>query len=192
MNVENTIEDYLSALKSGIETVRTSEVISVAETLKQVCQNGGTVWVCGNGGSASTASHMACDLSKNVTDSTHHRLRVVSLTDNMAHFSAIANDLDYDQVFLEQLRNVMTQRDALVAISASGNSQNVINAAEFAIELKTPVIAMTGFSGGKLRDLGTVSLHVDCADYGPVEDLHLIFNHLLVVTLRSLVGGNDD
>lgn len=188
MTPETATRDYLSQLKKLVEAVDTAEIVRVAEELKDVCVNGGTVFVCGNGGSASTASHMACDVSKNVTTADHHRLRVVSLTDNLAHFSAIANDLDYGQVFVEQLRNLMTPKDALVAISASGNSPNVVNAARFAVDLGAPVIAMTGFAGGELRDLGTSSLHVDCPEYGQVEDLHLVFNHLLVVALRVIVG----
>ena len=188
MTPETEISNYLSLLKSTLDAIQPEEVISVAHTLREVCKSGGTVWVCGNGGSASTASHMACDLSKNVTTATDRRLRVVSLTDNMAHFSAIANDLDYDQVFVEQLRNVMTSKDALVTISASGNSPNVVNAARFAIEQGIPVVGMTGFSGGELRNLASCSLHVDCDDYGPVEDLHLVLNHLLVVSLRLIVS----
>lgn len=190
MTPETEINRYLALLTSTLEAIQPQEVIAVAHTLRQVCQSGGTVWVCGNGGSASTASHMACDLSKNVTNATDRRLRVVSLTDNMAHFSAIANDLDYAQVFVEQLRNVMTPKDALVAISASGNSPNVVNAARFAIEQGVPVVGMTGFSGGDLRTLSSHSLHVNCDDYGPVEDLHLVLNHLLVVSLRLIVSEN--
>lgn len=187
MTPENTVSDYLERLQHLVASVEREDIMSIARKLHKVCREGGTVFVCGNGGSASTASHMACDLSKNVTDSTRHRLRVVSLTDNMAHFSAIANDFDYGQVFVEQLHNLMTPKDALVAISTSGNSPNVLNAARFAIDLGVPVISMTGFSGGALRDLGTESLHVDCPEYGPVEDLHLVFNHLLVVALRAMV-----
>lgn len=188
MNPETATLDYLEQLKALVEAVQPEQIAAVAEKLNSVCLAGGTVFVCGNGGSASTASHMACDLSKNVTTSSSGRLRVVSLTDNLAHFSAIANDLSYDQVFVEQLRNLMSPKDALVAISASGNSPNVVNAAQFAITLGAPVIAMTGFGGGSLREIGSISLHVDCPDYGPVEDLHLVFNHLLVVALRALVG----
>ncbi|MDF1852673.1 MAG: SIS domain-containing protein [Verrucomicrobiales bacterium] len=189
---ETAISRYLDLLQDLIRSIDPSDIAHVAETLQEVCRNGGTVWVCGNGGSASTASHMACDLSKNTTDTDSQRLRVVSLTDNVAHFSAIANDLDYDHVFSEQLRNVMKSGDALVAISASGNSPNVVEAARYARSLETPVISLTGFSGGDLRGLATNQLHVDCSEYGQVEDLHLIFNHLLVVVLRTLLEPLQD
>jgi D-sedoheptulose 7-phosphate isomerase len=187
MTPHHAASEYLGKLQSLVAAVRPDDILPVARILLDVCRAGGTVFVCGNGGSASTASHMAADLSKNVTDSDHNRLRVMSLTDNMAHFSAIANDLDYSQVFVDQLRNMLTPRDALVAISASGNSPNVLNAARFAREHDVPVIALTGFAGGTLRELGTSSLHVGCEDYGLVEDLHLVFNHLLVTTLRVMI-----
>ena len=187
MTPKEATSDYLIALQKLAAMVSTDEIVSVSKILLGVCRAGGTVFVCGNGGSASTASHMAADLSKNVTDSAHNRLRVISLTDNMAHFSAIANDLDYSQVFVDQLRNLLTPRDALVAISASGNSPNVLNAALFAREHNVPVIALTGFTGGKLRELGTSSLHVESDDYGLVEDLHLVINHLLVKALRLMI-----
>lgn len=183
-----SLSQYLDQLKTVVDDIDPETVFEVAETLYRTYREGGTVFVCGNGGSASTASHMACDLSKNVTPAAQGRPRVVSLTDNMAHFSAIANDISYDDVFLEQLRNLMTGRDALVVISASGNSPNVVKAAEFALKLNAPVVAMTGFSGGKLASLSTFQLHVDCQDYGPVEDVHLVFNHLLVAALRSITA----
>ncbi len=188
MNPQLCISQYLERVKALIESIDEEAVLALAETLKTVCESGGTVFICGNGGSASSASHMACDLSKNVVDAQHHRLRVVSLADNVAHFSAIANDLDYSDVFVEQLRNLMTSKDALLAISASGNSPNVIKAAQFARELGSPVIGFTGFSGGQLRELASSGFHVDCEEYGPVEDLHLICNHLLVVTLRRMMN----
>jgi D-sedoheptulose 7-phosphate isomerase len=190
MNTIRTASDYLSKLQSLIAAVHPDDILPNARILLDVCRTGGTVFVCGNGGSASTASHMAADLSKNVTDSAHNRLRVMSLNDNMAHFSAIANDLDYSQVFVDQLRNLLTPRDALVAISASGNSPNVLNAARFAREQNIPVIALTGFSGGTLRELCTSSLHVDSDDYGLVEDLHLVFNHLLVKMLSVMIHAD--
>ena len=186
------VSSYLEHLVSLLSEIDAGQCVSVGEQLRSICQKGGTVYVCGNGGSASTASHLACDISKNVTTTDSHRLRVVSLTDNVAHFSAIANDLDYSEVFSEQMRNILTPRDAVIAISASGNSPNVVKAAEFALNLGCPVIAFTGFTGGRLRELATTGLHVGSEEYGPVEDLHLVFNHLLVVILRELVGGEAE
>lgn len=187
MTPREAASEYLIALQNLTAMIKADEIVSVAQTLVDVCRNGGTVFVCGNGGSASTASHMAADLSKNVTDKTQNRLRVISLTDNMAHFSAIANDLDYGQVFVDQLRNLLGPGDALVAISASGNSPNVINAALFARSLNSRVITLTGFVGGDLRSLSTDSLHVESNDYGLVEDIHLVFNHLLVKTISEII-----
>lgn len=188
--MESIVSSYLSELSRLIDSIEETEVIAIARSLRETCQKGGTVYVCGNGGSASTASHVACDLSKNVATTDHHRLRVLSLSDNLSHFSAIANDLDYSEVFVEQLRNLMTPNDALLAISASGNSPNVVKAATFAKELGATVIAFTGFEGGALRDTAPLGLHVASNEYGPVEDLHLVFNHLLVVILRQMIESS--
>lgn len=179
---------YLSCLQNLIADVDLQAVERVASIFMEVSARGGTIYICGNGGSASTASHMACDLSKNVNGGRAERLRIISLTDNLAHFSAIANDLDYSEVFVEPLRNLLTPGDAILAISASGNSPNVVKAAQFAREVGATVIAFTGFGGGELRHLGHEVLHVPCNEYGPVEDLHLVFNHLLVLFLRERIG----
>lgn len=182
------VSNYLGHVTELLSRVDAEQCIAIGRELHRTCREGGTVYVCGNGGSASTASHLACDISKNVTTTDSHRLRVISLTDNMAHFSAIANDLDYSEVFAEQMRNILTPRDAVIAISASGNSPNVVKAAEFARAMGCPVIAFTGFSGGRLRELASSTLHVESREYGPIEDLHLVFNHLLVIVLRELVA----
>lgn len=183
-----TTKQYLSRLQELISVIDLDSVSRVALLFREVSERGGTVYVCGNGGSASTASHIACDLSKNVTSSRERRLRVISLTDNLAYFSAIANDLDYSEVFVEPLRNLLTAKDALLAVSASGNSPNVVEAARYARDAGATVVAFTGFGGGALRGLGHEVLHVSCDEYGPVEDLHLVFNHLLVVSLREVMG----
>lgn len=189
MTVPESARNYLSTVVRLLESVDLESMVAIAGIMRRVSEAGGTVFICGNGGSASTASHMACDISKNASPTGRERLRVMSLTDNMAHFSAIANDLDYTEVFVDPLRNLMTSKDALLAISASGNSPNVVKAAQFARDLGVPVIAFTGFKGGVLKELGTAGLHVDCPEYGPVEDLHLVFNHLLVITLREMIGS---
>lgn len=179
---------YISCLQDLVASIDLKAVDRVASIFLEIRHRNGTVYVCGNGGSASTASHMACDLSKNVNTGTESRLRVISLTDNLAHFSAIANDLDYSEVFVEPLRNLLKPGDAILAISASGNSPNVVKAARFARDGGATVIAFTGFGGGELRTLAHEVLHVSCDEYGPVEDLHLVFNHLLVVALRQRIG----
>lgn len=180
--------NYLSCLGKLVGEVDLESIERVATLFLEVSGRGGTVFICGNGGSASTASHMACDLSKNVCTGKDGRLRVISLTDNLAHFSAIANDLDYSDVFVEPLRNLLKPGDAVLAISASGNSPNVVKAARFARETGATVVAFTGFGGGELLRLGHEVLHVPCDEYGPVEDLHLVFNHLLVVALRERIS----
>ena len=150
-----------------------------------------TVFICGNGGSASTASHMAADLGKNTVAPGRPRLRVLSLNDNMAWFSALGNDLGYDNVFVEQIENLLQPGDLLIAISASGNSPNVVRAAEFARAHGGKVLALVGFTGGRLLALADVAVHLQSSDYGPVEDGHLILNHIFTAALRERIRAGS-
>lgn len=190
-NLRSATGEYLSSLNQLLLEIDAEKCDHIAEVLYQACVDGRSIYVCGNGGSASTASHMACDISKNVSAPGIQRPKVVSLADNLAHFSAIANDLDYSMVFVEQLKNLMRHGDILIAISASGNSPNVVKAAKYARELDCDVITLTGFTGGELRGLSTAAFHVDCTEYGPVEDLHLVFNHIMVVVLREMLSKDQ-
>lgn len=180
-----TIAEYTHQLCSGLASVPEDSLQAALSVLREARKNGRTVYVVGNGGSASTASHMACDLNKNTFKEGLPPLRIMSLADNVAHITALANDLSYEDIFVGQMHHHFGEGDVLIAISASGNSPNIIRAVEFALGLSAPVIGLTGFGGGKLRELATVSLHVDCQDYGPVEDAHLVLNHLLVLNLRE-------
>ena len=145
-----------------------------------------TVFFCGNGGSASTASHFACDLSKNTAHPEQGRFRTVSLVDNPALVTAWGNDSGYDQVFVEQARTLMAPGDVLVAISGSGNSRNVLLAAGHARSLGCPVIALVGFAGGALKDLADVPLVVPGRTIEQAEDGHLILNHAICTAIRAL------
>jgi len=139
------------------------------------------VFFIGNGGSAATASHFANDISIGTRTGDKKPFRAVSLTDNVAVMTALANDEGYDRMFVDQLRVHMRAGDSLVAISASGNSPNLIEAVDYATSRGATVIGLTGFDGGKLREKSDISLHVPTAkgEYGPVEDVHMIFDHLI-------------
>ncbi|MCC6456174.1 MAG: SIS domain-containing protein [Caldilineaceae bacterium] len=143
------------------------------------------IFVIGNGGSASTASHMACDLNKNTILPGVPRFKVIALTDNMATLSAYANDLGYENIFAEQLANYGESGDILVAISTSGNSPNVLRAVERAHELGIFTIGWTGYAGGKLAGLVELPLIVpnDCVEQ--IEDIHMILEHMVTVALRK-------
>ena len=183
----NIAQDYVSRLRDLLAELDLDAVAAATAVLLDAYENGHTVFICGNGGSASTASHMAADLGKNTVAAGRPRLRVLSLNDNMAWFSAVANDLGYENVFVEQMGNLLQPRDVLIVLSASGNSLNVVRAAEFAKAHGGRVLALVGFQGGRLRELADVAIHVKCNAYGPVEDVHLVLNHILTEALRQRI-----
>ena len=145
-----------------------------------------TVFIVGNGGSASTASHMATDFSLGARANVDKSIRALALTDNVATMTATANDLGYETIFVNQLEVLYRSGDKLVAISASGNSPNVINAAKWVKVQGGTVIALVGFDGGKLKDICDIAIHVKTqkGEYGPVEDIHIIVDHLLYTWFR--------
>jgi D-sedoheptulose 7-phosphate isomerase len=183
----NIAQDYVSRLRDLLAELDLDAVAAATAVLLDAYENGHTVFICGNGGSASTASHMAADLGKNTVAAGRPRLRVLSLNDNMAWFSAVANDLGYENVFVEQMGNLLQPRDVLIVLSASGNSLNVVRAAEFAKAHGGRVLALVGFQGGRLRELADVAIHVKCDAYGPVEDVLLVLNHIFTEALRQRI-----
>jgi D-sedoheptulose 7-phosphate isomerase len=188
MNTPRSIaQDYVSRLRDVLAELDLDAVAAATAVLLDAYEHGHTVFICGNGGSASTASHMAADLGKNTVAAGRPRLRVLSLNDNMAWFSALANDLGYENVFVEQMGNLLQPRDVLIILSASGNSPNVVRAAEFAKAHGGRVLALVGFQGGRLRELADVAIHVKCDAYGPVEDVHLVLNHVFTEALRQKI-----
>jgi D-sedoheptulose 7-phosphate isomerase len=188
MNTPRSIaQDYVSRLRNVLAELDLDAVAAATAVLLDAYENGHTVFICGNGGSASTASHMAADLGKNTVAAGKPRLRVLSLNDNMAWFSALANDLGYENVFVEQMGNLLQPRDVLIVLSASGNSPNVVQAAEFAKAHGGRILALVGFQGGRLRELADVAIHVKCDAYGPVEDVHLVLNHIFTEALRQRI-----
>jgi D-sedoheptulose 7-phosphate isomerase len=160
-------------------------VAKIANVLEAAERRGKQVFVVGNGGSAATASHIATDWTKTAERSGKPLLRCMSLTDNVAFMTAIANDLGYDEVFSRQLESYLRRGDVVVLISGSGNSPNVVNAARFAKKKGAVTIGMTGFAGGKLRRLADICLHVDSDQYGVIEDLHMAAGSILAFYLKQ-------
>lgn len=172
-----------------LETIDPAVLNRIGEEILRAYREDATIYLIGNGGSASTASHMSCDLSKSTISSQHRRLRALSLTDNMPWFSAIANDADYSQVFVEQLRSILRPKDVVLALSASGNSPNILEAVRFASQAGASTIAFVGFDGGKLRELVDLALFLPGGDYGTQEDAHLILNHAMVEFMTDAIAG---
>jgi D-sedoheptulose 7-phosphate isomerase len=160
-------------------------IAKIAKALERAERTGKQVFVMGNGGSAASASHIATDWAKTAQRNGKRLLRCMSLNDNVPLMTAIANDLGYEDVFVRQLENYLGRGDIVVLISGSGNSPNVVKAATFATKKGALTIGMTGFSGGKLRRLVDICLHVDSDQYGVIEDLHMAAGSLLAFYLKQ-------
>ncbi len=157
------------------------------ETLFEAFEEERTIFLVGNGGSASAASHFGQDLAKGTLSSMQakRRFRVIPLTDNIGFITALANDEGYESIFEQQLRNLARRGDVLIAISGSGNSPNVLRAVEYGRSIGMKSIGVTGFDGGKLRALADVSVHVPIEDMGMTEALHGVIFHLVMAQLRT-------
>src|SRR6185436_8011214 len=160
-------------------------VAGIAKVLERAEREHRQVFVMGNGGSAATASHIATDWAKTAERQGRPLLRCLSLTDNVPYMTAIANDLGYDQVFVRQLENHLQKDDVVVIVSGSGNSPNIVKAARYARKKGAVTVGMTGFSGGKLRKLVDICLHVDSDQYGVIEDLHMAVGSILAFYLKQ-------
>ncbi len=191
MNYIKDIEDYIALEIDVLKQLDAAEINAALNLLDETRKKKGRIYICGNGGSAATASHFQNDFNKGISEYIEQPFRFHCLNDNMATIMAIANDIGYEEVFRFQLRGVMEQGDVLVAISGSGNSQNVLNAAEYAREQGCKIIALTGFDGGKLRDLSNVSLHVPVNSMQVTEDVHMIFDHLMMSVFYKALCGKE-
>jgi D-sedoheptulose 7-phosphate isomerase len=179
------IEQYWHELAAVAVAMPYAALTRIADTLLECHAHNSTVFVIGNGGSAATASHFACDLAKGTRAPGKPAIRVVPLTDNVPLITAWANDTDYEQIFAEQLAALVRPHDVLVAISASGNSPNILAAARVARRAQATVIALTGESGGWLAPISDITVRVPLQSMEQVEDAHLIIAHSLCVALRE-------
>ncbi len=179
------IENYITILQRTTNQLPIQLIADVIDVLQHARIQGNQVLIMGNGGSASTASHFVCDLAKNTRREGLPHFRVFGLTDNMALFSAYANDEGYENVFSQQLANIIKPGDVVIAISASGNSKNVINAIQEAQKYGVTTIGFTGFDGGLLGQMVNINIHVKSNIIEHVEDIHLILEHLIVKAIKE-------
>ena len=181
-NIQNYFNNYRERLNALLDSVDINVLEKVIGIMVTTFKNGKTVYVCGNGGSAATASHIQADFSFFVRYFTKFRPKVKALTDNTPLITAIGNDNSFNDIFVEQLKGHFEKGDTIICISASGNSENVIRAAQYANENNGTSIAFVGFKGGKLLEVANHSLYTPNpkGDYGPIEDLHMIFDHIIV------------
>ena len=178
--MQSQVAGYLGQLRDTIDTLPRDRLAAMGEMLFRAYRNEKQVFTVGNGGSASTASHMAADLGKNTIGPNMRRFRILSLNDNAAIVTALANDIGYEHIFSEQLVNLIQPGDLLSAISGSGSSPNVVRAMTYAREQCAEVVAVLGFDGGRAAALADLAVIVPSDHYGIVEDVHLIINHILV------------
>jgi len=176
--MQNFIKQYTKKLIYLLENIDANSVI---ELTGLITLTKGKIYVLGNGGSAATASHMVNDLGVGLKRRDLANLNIVSLADNTPVCTAIANDIGYENIFYAQLVDNINSNDLIIAISCSGNSPNIVKAVEYAKKQKTPVVGLTGFDGGKLKDLSDINFHIptEKGEYGLVEDMHMILDHII-------------
>jgi D-sedoheptulose 7-phosphate isomerase len=179
------IQNYITVLQQTIDQLPRQLIVEAVDVLQNARSRGSKVFVMGNGGSASTASHFVCDLAKNTRCDDLPHFKVIGLTDNMAIFSAYANDEGYENVFSQQLANLIQPGDVVIAISASGNSGNVVKAIEEAQKHNVTTIGFTGFDGGRLGQMVDINIHVRSHIIEHVEDIHLMLEHVIVKTIKE-------
>lgn len=186
------INEYLTGLQATLNALPNEDIQEFIEYLHDAYDEGKQVFVVGNGGSAATASHMACDLAKTVLGKANRpglkRFRVIALTDNVPLITAWGNDVHYNTVFAEQLYNLAQPGDLLVVITGSGNSPNIVEAVKAASELGLKTVGLLGFDGGEVREMLDQSTIVASDNYGYIEDGHMVLTHLVTAYFKKLVA----
>lgn len=185
------IANYISSLGSALDGVVGQDIEAVVNLLTECRFGGGKVFVFGNGGSASTASHLACDLGKNTRVPGLPNFKVLSLSDNTPMFTALANDHGYERTFADQLDGFVSPGDVAIGISTSGKSPNVLRAVELASRHGAKTVGFTGFDGGKLAGLVDVEIRVPSHSIEHVEDGHLVLQHMICLALRTQTLGYE-
>lgn len=191
MDYTLAIKRYIDLEISVLKRLDANEINALMNAIEKVRNNNGTVYVMGNGGSASTASHMVNDFNKGISEYIDKKFNFVSLSDNVATVMAIANDIGYEVIFEFQLRGKVAKNDLVIGFSGSGNSQNVINAIQYAKTSGATTAGLTGYDGGKLRQIVDLSVHVPIMSMQVTEDIHMMFDHLMMSIFYKELCGID-
>ena len=178
MDFMEFVEDYYQQYIRVLNSFDKSSLEPVLDTFLDVRDKGGTLWVAGNGGSAAIGDHTVCDVTKGTHTDGQPTIKSISLSSNTAMLTALGNDLDYEQVFSQQLKYYLGKNDALLLVSSSGNSPNVVKACEYANSRGVPTIAFVGFKGGKLREIAKHCVWIPIENYGMAEDAHQSLMHV--------------
>ena len=181
LDFTKNIEVYFNLECATIQSLDITAINTAINAIIDARNRGAVIYTMGNGGSASTAGHMVCDFAKGASQALGGKKFLFEcLSDNIAIVTAIANDISYDDVFSFQLKGKLKPEDLIIAISGSGNSKNVIKAVEYAKKVGTKVIGITGYQGGKLKEMCDYSMHVPIDDMQIAEDIHMMFDHMMM------------
>jgi D-sedoheptulose 7-phosphate isomerase len=182
--MRNIIREYLDQIADILQEFDTGNIATMIEFMEKARVRNKNIFVLGNGGSAATVNHFVCDLGKNAIEGDVGRFKIISLCDNIETLTAFGNDLGYEHVFEERLKNLMNPGDLLIAVSASGNSENVLCAVQYAKAKKGTILSLTGAAGGKLKALSDYNIAIDSVITEQIEDLHLIIEHSIVTVYK--------
>ena len=189
LELHTVLAEYRDGLKAVLDALCDEDVQIFADYLHDAYERGKFIFIIGNGGSAATASHMACDLGKTVLGrdiaAPRRRFRALALTDNMPLVTAWGNDVQYEMVFAQQLRNLATEGDLLVVITGSGNSPNIVAAVQAARELGVTAVGLLGFDGGAVKGLLQHAIVAESDNYGYIEDAHMMLTHLVTAYFKQ-------
>ncbi len=181
--------NYFASFKKTMDEIPLESLEEVVEAIEEAYRKGRQIFIIGNGGSASTASHFACDLGKGTAVKGKPRFKVTSLTDNVALMTGIGNDLGYKHLFSEQLKNLLEKDDVLILITGSGNSENLLKAAQYANSKGAITIGIIGFRGGKLRDIVKKHITISSSKYELVEPIHLLLEHVISFYFKQKIAN---
>ncbi|MBO6087237.1 SIS domain-containing protein [bacterium] len=181
------INNYFDVMKNCIDNLDRTELEVFINTLLKARDNGHKIFTMGNGGSAAAASHFCCDFNKGMSYGQDKKFQMICLNDNVATMTAYANDVSYDNIFVEQLKNFLQKDDVVIGISGSGNSKNVLNAIEYANKIGAITIGLTGYNGGKLKEVSQLSVNANIDDMQVTEDIHMMICHMIY---SILMNGN--
>lgn len=179
------IENYLSLLKNSLDNLDRNDLISFMQTLLQARDEGRQIFIMGNGGSAATASHFVCDFIKGAYAEGDKRFKFFCLNDNVPSMMAYANDVSYDNIFVEQLKIFICKGDLVIGISGSGNSLNVVKAIEYANSVEANTYCLVGYDGGILKKISHKTIHVNVDNMQIVEDIHMVIGHIGMTIFRK-------
>lgn len=183
MNYIKDITAYFERLKNAIDQIDKSELNNLMNVLVEAKESGKQIFIMGNGGSSATASHYVCDFNKGVSLGQEKKFKFICLNDNIPSLMAYANDLSFEDIFVEQLKNLYQEGDVVIGISGSGNSNNVLKAIEYANAHGGITVGLTGYSGGRLKEMAQCGVHIPINDMQIAEDLHMVLDHCMMKIL---------